>query len=55
MKEANDIGYRLTVKCPDRLGIVAKVSQLLNEYKSTINEASQHSEEDFPSTRCPIE
>ncbi|MEG1819069.1 MAG: formyltetrahydrofolate deformylase, partial [Pseudomonas sp.] len=32
--------YRLVIACPDRVGIVAKVSNFLASYNGWINEAS---------------
>ena len=37
--------YRLVIACPDRVGIVAKVSNFLALYNGWINEASHHSDE----------
>ncbi|MNZ29978.1 Formyltetrahydrofolate deformylase [compost metagenome] len=37
--------YRLVIACPDRVGIVAKVSNFLASYNGWINEASHHSDE----------
>lgn len=36
--------YRLVVSCPDRLGIVAKVSNFIAGHGGSITEASQHSD-----------
>ncbi|TNC80556.1 MAG: formyltetrahydrofolate deformylase [Oleiphilus sp.] len=36
--------YRLTVSCPDRTGIVAKVSNFLTTYNGWITEASYHAD-----------
>lgn len=36
--------YRLTLSCPDRVGIVARVSQFLAQYNGTITEANQHAD-----------
>ncbi len=36
--------YRLVVACPDRVGIVARVSQFVAEYKGWLIEASYHSD-----------
>ncbi len=36
--------YRLTLDCPDRVGIVARVSQFLAQYNGTITEANQHAD-----------
>ncbi len=37
--------YRLVISCPDRVGIVARVSQLISEYGGWLTEASYHSDE----------
>lgn len=36
--------FRLTLDCPDRVGIVARVSQFLAQYNGTITEANQHAD-----------
>lgn len=36
--------YRLVISCPDRVGIVAKVSNFLSTYNGWITEASHHSD-----------
>lgn len=36
--------YRLVISCPDRVGIVARVSNFVSEYKGWLTEASYHSE-----------
>ncbi|ADZ91793.1 formyltetrahydrofolate deformylase [Marinomonas mediterranea] len=36
--------YRLVISCPDRVGIVAAVSQFLNERQGSIVEASHHTD-----------
>lgn len=36
--------YRLVISCPDRVGIVARVSNFISEYKGWLTEASYHSE-----------
>ncbi len=36
--------YRLVISCPDRVGIVAKVSAFLTTYNASITEASHHSD-----------
>ncbi|WP_148253855.1 formyltetrahydrofolate deformylase [Aidingimonas lacisalsi] len=36
--------YRLVVSCPDRVGIVARVSSFIAEHGGSITEASQHSD-----------
>src|SRR5690606_41669192 len=36
--------FRLVIACPDRVGIVAKVSNLLATYNGWITEASHHSD-----------
>ncbi|MGO1692093.1 MAG: formyltetrahydrofolate deformylase [Marinobacter sp.] len=36
--------YRLVISCPDRVGIVAKVSNFLQTYNGWITEASHHSD-----------
>lgn len=36
--------YRLTLSCPDRVGIVARVSNFLAQYNGTITEANQHAD-----------
>ncbi|PAV26676.1 formyltetrahydrofolate deformylase [Tamilnaduibacter salinus] len=36
--------YRLVISCPDRVGIVAKVSNFLTTYNGWITEASHHSD-----------
>ncbi|BCE01632.1 formyltetrahydrofolate deformylase [Marinicellulosiphila megalodicopiae] len=36
--------YRLTISCPDAVGIVAKVSQFLAQYNGTITEANHHAD-----------
>ncbi|WP_426416310.1 formyltetrahydrofolate deformylase [Aestuariirhabdus sp. LZHN29] len=36
--------FRLTVACPDRVGIVAKVSNFLANYNASITEANHHSD-----------
>ena len=38
--------YRLVVSCPDKVGIVAKVSQFISEYGGWLTEASYHSDQD---------
>jgi formyltetrahydrofolate hydrolase len=37
--------YRLVVSCPDRTGIVAKVSNFLTTYNGWITEASYHADQ----------
>ena len=37
--------FRLTIACPDRVGIVAKVSNFLATYNGWIHQASHHSDE----------
>lgn len=37
--------YRLVIACPDRVGIVAKVSNFLASHNGWINEASHHSDD----------
>ena len=37
--------YRLTISCPDRTGIVAKVSNFLATYNGWITEASHHADQ----------
>jgi len=39
-----DHTYRLVIACPDRVGIVAKVSNFLSTYNGWITEASHHSD-----------
>jgi len=36
--------YRLTISCPDAVGIVAKVSQFLAQYNGSITEANHHAD-----------
>ena len=36
--------YRLVVSCPDRVGIVARVSSFIAKQGGSITEASQHSD-----------
>lgn len=36
--------YRLVISCPDRVGIVARVSQFIAEYNGWLTEASYHSD-----------
>lgn len=36
--------YRLVISCPDRVGIVAKVSQFISEFNGWLLEASYHSD-----------
>lgn len=36
--------FRLTLSCPDRVGIVARVSNFLAQYNGTITEANQHAD-----------
>lgn len=36
--------FRLVISCPDRVGIVAKVSNFLATYNGWITEASHHSD-----------
>lgn len=36
--------YRLVISCPDRVGIVARVSQLIADYGGWLTEASYHSD-----------
>ncbi|RLT94764.1 formyltetrahydrofolate deformylase [Ketobacter sp.] len=36
--------YRLVIRCPDRVGIVAKVSEFVSEHQGWLTEASYHSE-----------
>ena len=36
--------YRLVIACPDRVGIVAKVSNVLATYNGWITEANHHSD-----------
>lgn len=36
--------YRLLIACPDKVGIVAKVSQFISQHKGWLTEASYHSE-----------
>jgi len=38
--------YRLTVSCPDNIGIVAKVSQFIAQHQGSILEANHHTEKD---------
>ncbi|SBS30325.1 Formyltetrahydrofolate deformylase [Marinomonas spartinae] len=38
--------FRLVISCPDRIGIVAAVSQFLNERKGSITEASHHTDQE---------
>lgn len=38
--------YRLVIACPDKVGIVARVSNFISEYKGWLTEASYHSERD---------
>ncbi len=38
--------YRLLISCPDKVGIVAKVSQFISDHKGWLTEASYHSEAD---------
>ncbi|HVK98396.1 MAG TPA: formyltetrahydrofolate deformylase [Dongiaceae bacterium] len=38
--------YRLVIACPDKVGIVARVSNFVSEYKGWLSEASYHSERD---------
>ena len=38
--------YRLTIACPDRVGIVARVSQFVAEHGGSLLEASYHSDPD---------
>ena len=38
--------YRLVVSCPDKVGIVARVSCFITEYKGWLTEASYHSDQD---------
>jgi formyltetrahydrofolate deformylase len=38
--------YRLVISCPDRVGIVARVSQLIAEYGGWLTEASYHSDQE---------
>lgn len=38
--------YRLVISCPDRVGIVARVSNFISEYNGWLTEASYHSETD---------
>ena len=37
--------FRLIIACPDRVGIVAKVSNFLATYNGWIHQASHHSDE----------
>ena len=39
-----DHTYRLVISCPDRVGIVARVSQFITEYGGWLSEASYHSD-----------
>ena len=36
--------YRLVIRCPDRVGIVAKVSEFVSDHQGWLTEASYHSE-----------
>jgi formyltetrahydrofolate deformylase len=38
--------YRLVISCPDRVGIVARVSQFVSEYGGWLTEANYHSDPD---------
>lgn len=38
--------YRLVIACPDKVGIVARVSNFISEYRGWLTEASYHSERD---------
>ena len=38
--------YRLVIACPDRVGIVARVSQFITEYSGWLTDASYHSDAD---------
>lgn len=38
--------YRLVIACPDKVGIVARVSQFVAEYKGWLTEASYHADAD---------
>ena len=38
--------YRLVISCPDRVGIVARVSQFIAEYNGWLTEASYHADPD---------
>ena len=38
--------YRLVIACPDRVGIVARVSQFIAEYQGWLTEASYHADPD---------
>lgn len=39
--------YRLVIACPDRVGIVAKVSQFIAEYNGWVTDASYHSDQEI--------
>jgi formyltetrahydrofolate deformylase len=39
-----DHSYRLVISCPDRVGIVARVSQFITEHGGWLSEASYHSD-----------
>jgi len=36
--------FRLTIQCPDQVGLVAQVSQFLAQYGATILEANHHTD-----------
>lgn len=38
--------YRLVISCPDRVGIVARVSQFVSEYRGWLTEANHHADPD---------
>ncbi len=38
--------YRLTFDCPDKIGIVSKVTTIINQYHGWISDSSQHSDEE---------
>ena len=38
--------YRLVIACPDKVGIVARISNFISEYRGWLTEASYHSERD---------
>src|SRR5690606_41335303 len=43
-RRSSDLTFRLVIACPDRVGIVAKVSNFLATYNGWITEASHHSD-----------
>ena len=45
-QQTMDHTYRLVIACPDRVGIVAKVSQFIAEHNGWVTDASYHSDQD---------